>query len=256
MSTLFGFGDSYTQGHKLDTTYPRYKEWKEYLGKELPDTWIDILSQKLNLEIRNYAIAGMGNQEIFQSICNHSDEFKKGDLVIINWTFMQRFRWVGIERNDLGVPMLRDGKVVEYWVRLSSNPQKGFHIDENTRNDIAVNRTNKLYREEIYDYEKIIDTLAKAIGFDVYYWSADSDLIFEKNLTGEYPLKKYILSDIVAPPDHSNGYIDFHIIKFFGELGGLRICDETDFDVNDIHLGESGHKLQAELFYNYINKFN
>lgn len=254
MSTLFGFGDSFTEGHKLDITYPRYKEWKQYLGGELPDTWTEILSDKLNFSLKNYAVAGMGNYEIFQTICEHSDEFNKGDIVIINWTFMQRFRWVSVYKDENGEPTLLEGKPTEYWARLSSNPQKGFHIRESTREDIVMNRSNKLYREEIYNYEKIIDNLAKSIGFDVYYWSADSDLIFEQHSIGKYLQKKYILSDIIAPPNHSNGYLDYYIFQFFKERGGLRICDETDLEINDIHLGESGHKLQAKLFYEYIHK--
>jgi hypothetical protein len=43
-----------------------------------------------------------------------------------------------------------------------------------------------------------------------------------------------------------------HIIK----MGGKTIFEETDGKVIDmIHLGESGHIIQSELFYNYITSF-
>jgi hypothetical protein len=30
MSTLHLFGDSFTEGHILDQTYPAYQEWRKY----------------------------------------------------------------------------------------------------------------------------------------------------------------------------------------------------------------------------------
>ena len=36
MRTLHLFGDSFTEGHILDTTFPPFKEWKKYRGGELP----------------------------------------------------------------------------------------------------------------------------------------------------------------------------------------------------------------------------
>jgi hypothetical protein len=44
MRTLHLFGDSFTQGHLLDTFFPRYKEWREFRGGNLPLCWGDLLS--------------------------------------------------------------------------------------------------------------------------------------------------------------------------------------------------------------------
>jgi hypothetical protein len=38
MSKLHLFGDSFTQGHKIDLTYENYKLWKEWRGGNLPKT--------------------------------------------------------------------------------------------------------------------------------------------------------------------------------------------------------------------------
>ena len=38
--------------------------------------------------------------------------------------------------------------------------------------------------------------------------------------------------------------------------GGQWIIDETNNEVNDFHMGESGHKVQSDLFYEYIKKQN
>ena len=38
------------------------------------------------------------------------------------------------------------------------------------------------------------------------------------------------------------------------EKGGLRIFEETNNEVDDMHFGESAHKVLGELFYNHIIK--
>ena len=43
MRTLHLFGDSFTQGHLLDDSFPRYPEWKEFRGGNLPLCWGDLL---------------------------------------------------------------------------------------------------------------------------------------------------------------------------------------------------------------------
>ena len=50
MRSLFGFGDSYTQGHLLNKDFPPFIQWKNYIGKDLPPTWIDLLGSKLEMD--------------------------------------------------------------------------------------------------------------------------------------------------------------------------------------------------------------
>jgi hypothetical protein len=47
----------------------------------------------------------------FQTVCQRSNEFEKGDMVIINWTYPQRFRWA----------YLYDKQNLYQWKRLSAN---------------------------------------------------------------------------------------------------------------------------------------
>ena len=39
MNTLHLFGDSFTEGHNLDKSFPWYKVWKEWRGGNLPPVW-------------------------------------------------------------------------------------------------------------------------------------------------------------------------------------------------------------------------
>ncbi len=249
MAILHLFGDSYSQGHKLDTHYPPYQSWKNFLKGELPPTWGELLSEKLKMTLSVRAVAGMSNHEIFMTFCKHCRDFSKGDIVMINWTYMPRFRGASTERdNDGGIILNTRSKPIPMWKRLGGgiNPHDIVHIDKNTLRDIVLNRTDDLYLEEIYDYETLIEDYANAKGFDLYFWSAENSLIF--NLPKEDQRKrKYILHD-----EFEISNTDHHFFAMLKRFGGLNIGDETKGAVNDMHMGESGHRVQFEMFYDYI----
>jgi hypothetical protein len=256
MKTLHLFGDSYTQGHLLDIHFPRYPEWREFRGGNLPLCWGDLLSKKLNMKMENHAIAGMSNTEIFQTICRYSNEFEKDDIVIINWTYPQRFRWAYCdEKQDFCG-----------WKRLSANPEDGTYISELTRMDIAVNKTLPPYIDEVYEQEKLLLEFSKSKGFQVFFWSSDIDII--NNLSSEKLNKvHYILHEEIEKLPLEIPFSDYNhcfvrmgmkrtIFDVFFNYGATTIFDETNKVVGDGHLGENGHFIQYELFYKYITKNN
>jgi hypothetical protein len=255
MRTLHLFGDSYTEGHLLDKHYPNYQLWKEFRGGNLPLCWGDLLSNKLDMRMSNHAVAGMSNSEIFQTICRHSTEFEKNDIVIINWSYPQRFRWVYYYKPQN----------LYQWKRLSANPEDGTYISESTRQDIAVNKTLSPYIEEVYEQEKLIKEFSKSKGFRLFFWSADIDII--NNLSSEklnneyYLLHKEIEKIPLDFPDSLNGgcFVRTHkskktIFDVFFNRGGSTIYHETNGVIGDGHLGEKGHQVQYELFYKYITE--
>ena len=255
MGTLHLFGDSFTEGHLLDITLPSYKEWKKYRGGELPLCWGDLLSKKLNMKMANHAIAGMSNSEIFQTICRYSDEFKKNDIVIINWTYPHRFRWA-----------LWSDDIKNYiWKRLSVSPGNFEYISESTRMDIAVNKSLPPYIDEVYEQEKLLLEFSKSKGFQLFFWSPDIDII--NNLPSEKLIdRKYILHEqinnlplIILNSKHIQivrPEIKRTIFDVFYEYGGVTIGEESNWEIVDMHLGEKGHIIQSELFYNYIMDSN
>jgi len=254
MSKLHLFGDSYTEGHLLQLGYHEYDNWKQYRNKDLPICWGDLLSSKLNMTMSNYAIAGMSNTEIFQTLCRHSDEFEKGDIVIIGWTYSQRFRWA----------YWYEGDKTYKWKRLSPNIETDNIILEQTRIDITLNKILPPQIDEIYNYEKLIIEYSKSKKFQVFFWSADIDII--NNLPTEKLINKnYLLHhEINDLPSHilasnnrfSRAEFKRTIFDVFFNHGGTTIFDETNGEVKDGHLGENGHLVQYELFYKYITKNN
>jgi hypothetical protein len=249
MAILHLFGDSYTQGHNLDLTYHPYQAWKNFRKGTLPPTWGELLAEKLKLTLSVRAIAGMSNHEIFMSFCEHAKDFTKGDIVIINWTYMPRFRWASFERDKEGDIIIDTrSKPTPKWKRLGGgiNADDLFHINKSTLRDILLNRTEDIYLEEIYHYENLIEQLGKAMGFQFFFWSAENSLIF--NLPKEKQRqRKYILHDEfeITGSDH-------HFFEMIKRFGGFNINDDTNGAVLDNHLGESGHKVQSEMFYDYI----
>lgn len=238
MGKLFTFGCSFTEDFErvLETTknstfIPAQKKYViDHLGGRVPKSWPQLLSEKLGVELKNYGVGGMSNYHIFDEICEHCNEIKQGDIVIIGWTHVTRFRWVGNE---------------ETWSPIFSHYTENTSkiISESTFNEILVQRTKRLYSEEIYKYQKLIEQLSKSVGFDLYFWSSDGDIINKESrqfLNG----RKYLLNDVLT---HKNNI--FNIIQ---KNGGKTINEETDGKIPDNHLGESGHKVQAELFYNHI----
>lgn len=232
MSCLYTFGCSFTEGYET-TNSPTYLKYKEYKGGMYPKVWPELLSEKLNLDLKNYGEGASGNQQIFVEICKRSHEFKKSDIVIIGWSFMQRYR-MALDDNN--------------WIKLGPGAiNNSIPLLDSTHNEIVLNRTLRPYYNEIYDFENIINTLSKSIGFDVYYWSFDETLIY--NLPKELlHQKKYLLNNLMK--DHH--WSPFTLIF---DRGGKRIIEETDGLIDDWHMGESGHRIQAELFYEHITNF-
>jgi hypothetical protein len=238
MNTLFTFGCSYTEDFErvVETTknsnfIPAQRRYIEkHLGGRIPKSWPQLLSEKLVFELKNYGVGGMCNYQIFEEICEHSDEFKNDDIVIVGWTHITRFRWAF---NNGG------------WSSIFSDFTETTSelMNKLTHSEILVNRTNKSYVNEIYQYQKLLEQFCKLLGVKLYFWSSDDNLIYKENKEF-FTDKKYLLNDLI-----SNNNNIFNIIQ---KNGGKTINEETNGEIPDNHLAETGHGVQAELFYKHI----
>ena len=138
---------------------------------------------------------------------------------------------------------------------MSTSTPNDKDIRDQTRLDIIENRTTyNLYVDEVYDYENIIDLLSKSIGFDVYYWSADSNIIYNLSEDNLHQ-KKYIINDLIIFKNDKYVGAGEYFFETINYYGGKTVQEETNFNCTDNHLGESGHRVQSELFFNYIMKY-
>lgn len=255
---LWTFGDSFTAGILPDIDhFPPYVEYLKYLGiskEEFPEGWVSLLAKKLNLEYENTAVGGSSNQETFFKICLNVDKFKKNDIVIINWTYFHRFLW-GLEKeeysNGTGIPF---GK----FKRASHNvcdddllkitPIKVFE-------SVGINKSLPCWVEEIKSYELIINTLSNLTGFNVFYWSAESQVYLENSdVFGD---SKYICNNEIQTflkeknkDDSISEELFFLVMEKYGMTS---IFQETNGLIPDrFHRGIEGNKKQAEIFYKWV----
>ena len=259
-NTLHIFGDSYSEGQPEGCKFPPFLEWKELRGGNLPKSWAEIVGERLGMTMVNYGRGGNSNQQIFDDLCSKSHTFNKGDIVIVNWTYKDRFRWAATEFHVDGAPQYPDenDNPLDNWRRMSvSNDQlEDFkHIQRGTKDEIIKNRTSHLYSDELYNYENLIQQYSTSKGFDIYFWSTDNDIII--NLPEDkLKQKKYILSDILIPGTYKKQHHAGDLMSMFIDMGGQTIYQETNGRVNDDnHLGELGHKIQGDLFYDYIKSY-
>lgn len=222
MNKLWVFGDN-NSAIFGKTKERRFKYYKEYRGGTFPKSWSELLSKKLGFELKNMAVSGQSNYDIFDMICRCIEQIQKDDIVIIGWGYVQRFRLVDETTNG--------------FVTIRPNQFKAEHIDNpvllnginiDVVNSILNNRTNTQWINEVYNWEVIINLLSKLIGFKLIYWT------FDKKLNKPHYLStNNFREDLVS-------------------IGAEDITTETGGKLIDIHFGEKGQFIQSEYFYKFL----
>lgn len=168
MNTLHTFGCSHTARFETSGNRAEYIKYKEYRGGSYPKIWPELLSEKLNLKLNNAAVGGASNYEILQSFCDNVEKFQEGDIVIIGWSYKERFRVVDYF----------DGTFVK--VGAGYNAEL-YNISINTINEMLFNRAHEKWLEEIQSWEKAIRRLCNSSKVQLVFWSFDSN-IYKDNL--------------------------------------------------------------------------
>lgn len=148
MNKLWIFGDSISA--EWNTNWPWAHDYLIYKGYR-PKQFFNIIAEKYNLSIENKAIGGCDNYTIFQTICDNVENINDGDIVIIGWTDIIRFRFAHPEHDDLHP---------EKWITMLSHLDKSDkrfkYISNSTFQEIIVNRDNKVFSEEVESWKKLI----------------------------------------------------------------------------------------------------
>jgi hypothetical protein len=222
MSNLWVFGDNNSTIFGK-TKERRFKYYKEYRNGQFPKTWSEILSKELNLDLKNMAVSGQSNYDIFDMFCKCSEQIKKNDVVIIGWGYIQRFRLVDENTNSFVTIRANQYEPERINTPLFLN---GINID--VIDSILNNRTNTEWLCEVYNWETIINLLSKLIGFKIVYWT------FDKTLNKSY---------YISTPDFRMDLI---------KRGAEDITLETNGKLVDDNFGEKGQLVQFQYFLNYI----
>lgn len=222
MNKLWIFGDN-NSAIFGKTKERRFKYYKEYRNGLFPKSWSELLSNTLGYDLRNMAVSGQSNYDIFDMFCKCVEQIQKDDIVIIGWGYVQRFRLVDEFTNSFVT--IRPNQFKEEHI---NNPFLLNGVDINVVNSIVNNRSNSEWMNEVYNWESVINLLSKLIGFKLIYWTFDTDL------NKSY----YISTDNFREMLISNGAEDFTM-----ETNGLLV---------DTNFGEKGHYVQFKYFLNHI----
>ncbi len=126
MNNLWIFGDSFSS-----TCFPheRSDNMKNYLNTiDSVDikSWSELLSEKLNYDLKNFAKGGNSNYQIFQDFCDQSHLIKENDIVVIGWGLIQKFRisqnnkFINISPGNNIIPIFLFCQIMHYWVMVNS----------------------------------------------------------------------------------------------------------------------------------------
>jgi hypothetical protein len=158
MKRLHVFGDSFTDANIVSNN-KSYLKWKGYT----PKTFHEIVSEKLNLEVINYAKSfGMDNYTIFQHICDNVNDLD-GSIVVINWSEPIRFRMVDTSTQKWKTI------IPESVMRLNKGLPYVNGVINETIDDVFVNRENQLWLTEVSSWINLINkALQNSV---VIHWS-------------------------------------------------------------------------------------
>ena len=160
-NSLHIFGCSFSSPYHEETD--EYRRYKAFCGGSFPNTWFELLSNKMNLNLINHGIPGAGNDMIFNRVIEQIRTISKDDVVIIGWSFLSRFMWANHEtRKWVNTNFGRNHSV------LNGNED----ITEETSNEIVFNRTSnntfQLYSEIINQRMELINYISDLVGFFFY----------------------------------------------------------------------------------------
>jgi hypothetical protein len=159
--TIYVFGDSYSVEYDHITLRPwglLYCNWKGYVPKQ----YYHHLKDNLRAErIINYSISGNDNENIFEKFTEVYKEIKDDDLIIFNWSIIDRF---SVDANiDYNIQNYES-----HWVSSIS-----FCDKEEWVNQMKYNRTGSLYYNRTLKLIHFINETLKPN--KVIHWTWDYD---------------------------------------------------------------------------------
>ena len=203
MNTVWTFGDSLTDGFRSNNTWAKkYVEWKGYI----PLTYGEIISKKLNYKLINLGKGGSDNNTIFESFIKKINNIKDGDIVIIGWSDIVRFR-LATKNNEWS----------SFVPNFDNNLTNMENISNQTITEVSVNRLSDVYIDEVNIWINFIKKTIK--NFKVINWSTFN----QGKINGIF------LFDLEQITNETNGVIkDFH----FSEKGQEQLSEILLTEIN------------------------
>ena len=222
--TLWVFGDSYSSESKPNIDVSSYLYENDFRMKYskfkgyFPNSFPEIISKKLDLNLINLAVPGNSNEQIYQSYLKNIENIKPNDILFFGWTYISRYVLAGNDNkfHNVNIPY----KDVTFEDNLTYN----------TINEVLHNRSKySIYYTYLTNYLKSIN---KMFNNNIIIHNSFSDI-------GE------------SLDENINDYMN---LLFPRRQKYETIKEETKDDSFNGHYSEKGHQDLAEDIINYINK--
>lgn len=219
MNVVWAFGDSMTKyfGHGAYGDSP-YEVW---LGRNAKHC-CDMVAEHFGYDVINKGQSGSSNNQIFSDFLKYHKDIKSGDIVIIGWSPIMRYR-IG------KLYPANSGKSID-WVQVWAsgfNPKLEIACTDNTylteevANHLLLNRYEfkHLYSQEVNEWISFIKEWAELKNVKVVIWSwCDKTFGGEHSINLDIPIKRR--TDITKETNEAVG--DGH----YGEIGMRELADE------------------------------
>jgi hypothetical protein len=227
---LKSFGCSFIFGTDLsDDVSDQMFDWSDN-GKWIRPsqlTWPALIANDINYNYTSYALPGIGNLQILESILKEISSSDKDDLFVIQWTWIDRFDYENLNRNN------REN----FW---------------NTILPTGADKNSDWYYKNIHsEYRDKLNSLI--------YIKTAIDALKENNI----PFLITNIDDLVFDQRwHFNSAIDFlqkytkPYVTYFEGLNFLNWAQEKNFPISKkLHPLEQAHKEAVKVLYrqNAIN---
>ena len=158
--TLYHFGDSFATSCEFEPIFT------EHMAKEMWMHW------------RGHGLPGGCNEQIFSEILKNLHKFKKGDLLVINWSYFSRISFsipnsTNIESGNQ-ISYKRNMDEFPYLRRLSTK-YKMFILDY--ANEMNYDNASKIFKSHLISLQHYFDK----IGIQYIQTFISDDLYFESN---------------------------------------------------------------------------
>ena len=197
--------------------------------------WPNLLSNRLNIECKNYAQAGADNFFIYHTFLENLDSIAENDLVIIGWSHPSRKSFVIDNDNPIHKEAIKQSLI------YNTKTKQLFRSDNNFLN------TQK-------KWSKLTPT---STGINFYdNWFDNYYSLYEQtcNFLSYTDSVKLRCPGTYIPFYFSKESIQNLKLVGAGYMLDFIVDNNVAISKNDCHLNDYGHQIWSDHIYNYIKK--
>lgn len=239
---LFTFGDSFTVTFKehLRGGSLWAGRYVDYI-KETPEIYSEIICNHLDLELKNHAIGGSSNYTIFETILENKKYISPQDIIIINWSAINRFR-IASQQN--------------YFIDITPNtphPKQNDDVELITTQEISINRdTYSVFWKEVDLFIKILSEIIPKN--EIYHWTWEKPSVdISSNIWSEEDVKH---KTVMVAFEWKN--VDIDVKNAISRSCDLIVDVTKPFDINEVYrLNKEGKRIfvvNTQMVSPYVTK--